>query len=169
MSERMTIRKWIWVWEFDKEEQWLNTMAQQGWVLDRVGFCRYEFVKCEPGEYIVRLEMREHDEAYLSFMADTGAEYVGRMAKWIYFRRKTELGAFDIFSDLDSRLAHLKRISWMLRFLGIANLAIGLANSVNPVVDLGWVNLLCATLLMYGLGRIEGKQEALEKDRLLME
>lgn len=169
MSERMTIRKWIWVWEFDKEEQWLNTMAQQGWVLDRLGFCRYEFVKCEPGEYIVRLEMREHDEAYLSFMADTGAEYVGRMAKWIYFRRKTELGAFDIFSDLDSRLAHLKRISWMLRFLGIANLAIGLANSVNPVVDLGWVNLLCATLLMYGLGRIEGKQEALEKDRLLME
>ena len=169
MSERMTIRKWIWVWEFDKEEQWLNTMAQQGWVLDRVGFCRYEFVKCEPGEYIVRLEMREHDEAYLSFMTDTGAEYVGRMAKWIYFRRKAELGAFDIFSDLDSRLAHLKRISWMLRFLGIANLAIGLANSVNPVVDLGWVNLLCATLLMYGLGRIEGKQEALEKDRLLME
>lgn len=169
MSERMTIRKWIWVWEFDKEEQWLNTMAQQGWVLDRLGFCRYEFVKCEPGEYIVRLEMREHDEAYLSFMADTGAEYVGRMAKWIYFRRKTELGAFDIFSDLDSRLAHLKRISWMLRFLGIANLAIGLANSVNPVVDLGWVNLLCATLLMYGLGRIEGKQEALEKDGLLME
>ena len=169
MSERMTIRKWIWVWEFDKEEQWLNTMAQQGWVLDRLGFCRYEFVKCEPGEYIVRLEMREHDEAYLSFMADTGAEYVGRMAKWIYFRRKAELGAFDIFSDLDSRLAHLKRISWMLRFLGIANLAIGLANSVNPVVDLCWVNLLCATLLMYGLGRIEGKQEALEKDRLLME
>ena len=169
MSERMTIRKWIWVWDFDKEEQWLNTMAQQGWVLDRLGFCRYEFVKCEPGEYIVRLEMREHDEGYLSFMADTGAEYVGRMVKWIYFRRKAELGAFDIFSDLDSRLAHLKRISWTLRFLGIANLAIGLANSMNPVVDLGWVNLLCATLLMYALGRIEGKKEALEQDRLLIE
>ena len=131
MSERMTVKKWIWVWDFDKEERWLNSMAQQGWVLDRVVFCRYEFVRCEPGEYIVRLEMREHDEGYLSFMADTGAEYVGRMAKWIYFRRKTELGAFDIFSDLDSRLAHLKRISWMLRFLGIANLAIGLAVSMN--------------------------------------
>ena len=90
MSERMTIKKWIWVWDFDKEEQWLNSMAQQGWVLDRVGFCRYEFVRCEPGEYIVRLEMREHDEGYLSFMSDTGAEYVGRVVKWIYFRRKAE-------------------------------------------------------------------------------
>ena len=169
MSERMTIRKWIWVWEFDKEEQWLNTMAQQGWVLDRVGFCRYEFVRCEPGEYIVRLEMREHDEGYLSFMADTGAEYVGRMVKWIYFRRKAEYGPFDIFSDLDSRLAHLKKISWMLRFVGFANLLIGLVNALNPVVNMGWINLLGATLLMYALGRIEGKEEALERDRLLME
>ncbi len=169
MSERMTVKKWIWVWDFDKEERWLNTMAQQGWVLDRLGFCRYEFVRCEPGEYIVRLEMREHDEGYLSFMADTGAEYVGRMVKWIYFRRKAEYGPFDIFSDLDSRLAHLKKISWMLRFVGFANLLIGLVNALNPVVNMGWINLLCATLLMYALGRIEGKEEALERDRLLME
>ena len=169
MSERMTVKKWIWVWDFDKEERWLNTMAQQGWVLDRLGFCRYEFVRCEPGEYIVRLEMREHDEGYLSFMADTGAEYVGRMVKWIYFRRKAEFGPFDIFSDLDSRLEHLKKISWMLRFVGFANLLIGLVNTLNPVVNMGWINLLCATLLMYALGRIEGKEEALERDRLLME
>lgn len=169
MSERMTVKKWIWVWDFDKEERWLNTMAQQGWVLDRLGFCRYEFVRCEPGEYIVRLEMREHDEGYLSFMADTGAEYVGRMVKWIYFRRKAEYGPFDIFSDLDSRLEHLKKISWMLRFVGFANLLIGLVNALNPVVNMGWINLLCATLLMYALGRIEGKEEALEQDRLLME
>ena len=165
----MTVKKWIWVWDFDKEERWLNTMAQQGWVLDRLGFCRYEFVRCEPGEYIVRLEMREHDEGYLSFMADTGAEYVGRMVKWIYFRRKAEYGPFDIFSDLDSRLEHLKKISWMLRFVGFANLLIGLVNALNPVVNMGWINLLCATLLMYALGRIEGKEEALERDRLLME
>ena len=169
MSERMTIKKWIWVWDFDKEEQWLNSMAQQGWVLDRVGFCRYEFVRCGPGEYIVRLEMREHDEGYLSFMSDTGAEYVGRVVKWIYFRRKAEFGPFDIFSDLDSRLEHLKRISSTLRVVGIANLVIGLANSLNPVVNMGWINLLCATLLMYALGRIEGKEESLERERLLME
>ena len=169
MSERMTIKKWIWVWDFDKEEQWLNSMAQQGWVLDRVGFCRYEFVRCEPGEYIVRLEMREHDEGYLSFMSDTGAEYVGRVVKWIYFRRKAEFGPFDIFSDLDSRLEHLKRISSTLRVVGIANLVIGLANSLNPVVNMGWINLLCATLLMYALGRIEGKEESLERERLLMQ
>ena len=167
--ERKIVKKWIWIWEFDKEERWLNTMAQQGWVLDKLGFCRYEFVRCEPGAYTVRLEMREHDEAYLSFMADTGAEYVGRMMKWIYFRKKTEDGPFELFSDLESRISYLDKMCRLLRGVGLANLLIGLANSINPYAALGWVNLLGATLLMYALGRIEGKKEALEKDRLLME
>ena len=161
--ERKIVKKWFWVWEFDKEERWLNQMAQEGWVLDRLGFCRYEFVRCEPGEYIVRLEMRDHDEAYLGFMAETGAEYVGRMAKWIYFRKKAELGQFDIFSDLDSRMNHLKRIETMLRGIGIAVLVLGLIPPRNPACLLG------GALMMYALGRIEGKKEALEYDRLLME
>ena len=169
MSERKTIRKWMWVWEFDKEEQWLNTMAQSGWVLDGTGFCKYHFVRCEPGEYTVRLEMREHDEAYLHFMEETGAEYVGRVMNWIYFRKKTADGEFDIFSDIDSRVNHLNKICKMLTAAGFANLAIGLGNSFNPVLNIGWLNLLCATLLMYALGRIQGKKEALEQKRNLME
>lgn len=167
--ERKIVKKWIWIWEFDKEEQWLNTMAQQGWVLDKTGFCRYEFVHCEPGEYTVRLEMREHDEAYLSFTAETGAEYVGRVMKWIYFRKKTELGPFELFSDLESRVTYLDQMCRMLRGVGIANLLIGVSNTLTIAHPVAMVNLLAATLLMYALGRIEGKKEALEKERLLME
>ena len=161
--ERKRIKKCFWVWQFEEEERWLNTMALEGWVLDRVGFFGYEFLRCEPGEYTVRLEMHDHDEAYLNFMAETGAEYVGRIVKWLYFRKKTELGAFDIFSDLDSRLNHLKRIGTMLRGVGLAVLVIGLVPPRNPVC------LIAGAVLMYALGRIEGKKEALEKDRLLME
>ena len=84
--ERKRIKKCFWVWQFEEEERWLNTMALEGWVLDRVGLFGYEFLRCEPGEYTVRLEMHDHDEAYLNFMAETGAEYVGRIVKWVYFR-----------------------------------------------------------------------------------
>ena len=55
MAEIKTIRKWFWVWDFEKEERWLNDMAESGWALVSVGFCRYSFERCEPGEYIVRL------------------------------------------------------------------------------------------------------------------
>jgi len=167
--ERKTIRKWFWVWEFDKEEQWLNTMAQSGWVLDSVGFCKYNFVKCEPGEYTVRLEMHDPDDEYVAFMEETGAEYIGRMVKWIYFRKKALDGPFEIFSDIDSRISQLDKISKLTAALGFANLAIGLANSFNPVTNVGWVNLIVCAVLMYGLGRIHSKKEVLEKERMVRE
>ena len=167
--ERKIVKKWVWVWDFDKEERWLNTMAQQGWVLDKLGFCRYEFVRCAPGAYTVRLEMREHDEGYLSFMADTGAEYVGRMVKWIYFRKKTELGQFDLFSDTESRIKHLDNMCRMLRAVGFANLLMGVVNTLTIAHPVSRLNLLAATVLMYALGRIAGKKEAVQRDRLLME
>ncbi len=168
MENSKTIHKWYWVWDFEKEEEWLNEMAMNGWVLESVGWCTYHFVRCEPGEYSVRLEMHPYDEEYVYFMKDTGAEYVGRMMMWIYFRRKTADGPFDLFSDIDSKIAHLNRIGKMLAAIGSANLVIGIANSVSPS-RLGWVNLLCATVLMYGLGRIHGKKEDLERERLLHE
>ena len=164
-----TVHKWFWAWEFEKEEQWLNGMAQSGWLLDRVGFCTYHFVPCEPGEYTIRLEMRGTDEDYLTFMQETGAEYVGRVFQWIYFRKKAELGAFDLFSNMDSKIYHLDKIGKSLAALGALNLLIGMVNTLNPRVGIGWVNLLCATLLMYGLGRIHGEKEGLEKERFLRE
>lgn len=168
MKEGKTVRKWFWAWDFEKEERWLNEMTLSGWLLDQVGWCKYRFVPCEPGAYTIRLEMHEKDDAYLQFMADTGAEYVGRMVQWIYFRKKTEDGEFDLFSDLDSRIAHLSKIGKALGAIGAANLCIGIANTFSSG-DLGWINLLCATVLMYGLGRIHGKEEYLKQDRLLHE
>lgn len=168
MSERKVVRKWIWAWEFEEEEQWLNQMAAAGWVLDQVGFCRYEFVRCEPDEYTVRLEMRDKDDAYVAFMEETGAEYIGRMMKWIYFRKKATDGAFDIFSDMDSRMKHLEKIILLIKGCTILNLVVGVANSLNPV-HMGWLNLLVATLLAYGWGRLQGKREALKKEQMLHE
>ena len=168
MESRKTIRKWFWVWSFEKEENWLNEMAMNGWALESVGFGSYTFKRSEPGEYSVRLEMHPYDEAYLSFMEETGAEYVGRMMMWIYFRKKTADGPFDLFSDIDSKINHLDRIGKILAIIGGANLLIGLANTFSPA-RMGWVNLLCSTLLMYSLGRIHGKKEALEKERMLHE
>ena len=89
MKDRMTIRRWYWVWEFEKEEDWLQEMAMSGWVLDKVGYATYHFVRCEPGEYNVRLELHAVDDAYVSVMEETGAEYLGRMMMWVYFRKKT--------------------------------------------------------------------------------
>ena len=143
-----TIRKWFMVWDFEKEEEWLNEMALSGWVLDGVGFCSYHFSRCEPGEYTVRLEMHPQDEPYLQFMRDTGAEYVGRMLQWIYFRKKTTEGSFDLFSDIDSRIAHLNKIGRMLSLVGAANL-------IDPWACQRIIEALPAVLDKYGIHTLQ--------------
>ena len=138
MSERKTIHRVFWEWDFEKEERWLNEMAMNGWALEKAYFATYIFAPCEPGEYIFRMEMNSNKD-YRSFVEGLGAEYVGSCVTWMYFRRKAELGAFDLFSDM----------------LGGRTISI--------------INLLCAALLSYGLGRIHGKKESLESERLLHE
>ncbi len=172
MRETMTKYRWFWVWDFEKEERWLNEMAADGWALLEVGFCRYVFEKTESNEYTIRMEMHQADDDYIAFMEDTGAQYIGRVVQWIYFRKRSELGSFDIFSDLDSRLSHLCRIHNMVLTLGAANLVIGVVNlltgrSINGFVAA--INLLVATMLMYGVGRLKGKIEYLENERRIRE
>lgn len=167
--ETKTVRKVFAVWDFDKEEEWLNSMAQEGWTLTKVGFCKYVFERTEPGEYIIRLEMHDYEDDYISFMRDTGAEYVGRVLQWLYFRKKAEIGEFELFSDIDSRIAHLNRISCVLIGLGFANVVVSFACGVNGADIVGRINLLCACVIFYGLGRVHGKKEALERERRIRE
>ena len=139
-----------------------------GWALSSVGWCTYRFERCEPGEYTFRLEMHRDDPSYVSFLEETGAEYVGRIFQWVYFRRKTELGRFDLFSDIDSRVEHLRRIYKAVLAIGTANLLIGIAGSFSGN-GLGWLNLLVCTVLMYGAGRVRGKIDYYEDERALRE
>jgi Protein of unknown function (DUF2812). len=168
MSEEKTVRRWWWVWDYEKEEKWLNVQALEGWTLKDAGFCRYTFEKTEPGEYFIGLEMRASDDKeYEAFINDVGAENCGRCVNWHYYRRKTELGPFEVFSSVDSKLEHMHRIDRMLIIGGCLNLGIGLINTLNG--HLGWINLLCAGLLAYALGRINGKEDELKKQKELCE
>ena len=167
--ETKTVYRLFAEWSFDKEEEWINSMAQEGWTLKKVGFCKYEFERTEPGEYITRLALHDADEEYMELMRESGAEYVGRVLQWLYFRKKAELGEFELFSDIDSRIAHLNRISCVLIGLGFAIVAVSFACGVNSADIAGRINLLCACVIFYGLGRVHGKKEALERERRIRE
>lgn len=116
-----TIKKWFWAWDFDKEEQWLNDMAAKGLAMvDHTGIIGYQFEECAPDEYIYRLELLEDDpqsekgQEYVAFLEETGAEKIGQYMRWCYFRRKAELGGFDLFSDFDSRMKHISRVQGLV-------------------------------------------------------
>jgi len=119
---------------FEQEEKWLNEMAAKGMLLTDVGFCRYVFEEGTPGKYIYRLEMLEntptHPEsvAYIKFVEETGAEQVGSIMRWVYFRKKAVDGPFDLYSDLGSKLKHYRRIHAICNIMIPLELLIGAIN-----------------------------------------
>ena len=182
---RITKYRWYWAWEFEKEEKWLNEMAAQGWALVSVGYCRYEFEPCEPGSCAVRLELLNstpgsvEGQQYISFVEDTGAQYVGHVMRWAYFRKNVADGAFDLYSDLDSRITHLGRITALLLPLLILNIGNTFSQTANALAThnewsafpgaVAAAAALVSILLGYGLYRINRMRMTLVKERQLRE
>lgn len=129
--------KWKPFIDYEKEESWLNHMSQQGWHLKQYTWCRYVFERGEPGKYIYRLEFLKnlpgHSESlqYIQFLEDSGIEVVSTYFRWIFMRRPAELGAFDVFSDISSKIEHYKKIRLLLGIVCFFNLYIGITNSLH--------------------------------------
>lgn len=179
---RKTVRKWFWAWDFDKEEKWLNDMAAKGLALVSTGFCRYTFEECTPGEYNVRIELLDNlpgsveSQQYIKFIEDTGAEWIGSYMRWVYFRRKTDNGEFNLYSDNMSRIKHLNRVLLLLGVIGIAEIGIGLSN-ITMYFGMGtklnlYMGLLCVAVglfLAFGCLRLYSKRRKLKKQQSLFE
>lgn len=182
---RKKMHKWFWAWDFDKEEKWLNKMADMGWSLVSCHYISYEFEKTEPQAYTYRIELLENhinhaeSQAYLEFLEETGAEQIGSWIRWVYLRKKRELGTFELFSDFDSRITHLKRINYFILPLGLLNLANGINNLSwafrdSNILSPGnfWIGMLCiaiALLACIGCLKIYRKIEKLKKERQIYE
>lgn len=180
---RRTIHKVFLVWNFDKEEKWLNEMAAKGLCLVSVGFCKYEFEDCEPGEYKICLQLLENlpgypeSQKYIEFLESTGAEHVGSCMRWVYFRKKTASGEFELFSDNASRVKYLSTVINFIAVLTIANLLAGISNvlligmgmEVTPINYLGFLNIALAIWGMLGNIRLIKKRKKMKQDCQLYE
>lgn len=179
---RQTIRKWFWAWDFDKEEKWLNDMAAKGLVLVAIGFCKYTFEECTPGEYNVCIELLDNlpsngeSRQYIKFIEETGAEYLGSYMRWVYFRRKTDDGEFNLYSDNASRITHLNRVLLLLGVVCAMNLGIAVSNIVlhyeSGITANLYSGILCLAvglLLAFGCLRLHLKKQKLKKQQGLFE
>ncbi|NTV90773.1 MAG: DUF2812 domain-containing protein [Clostridiales bacterium] len=128
---------WKPYWNHESEEVWLNEMSSKGFALLDYSWCRYVFEDAPKGEYTYRIELLEnspsHPEscAYINFLAETGIEYVAKYMRWVYFRRKSSEGEFDLFSDAESRIAHYKRIIRLWVIVMAMNVFAVLINFIN--------------------------------------
>ncbi len=177
-----TVRRLYFVWDFEKQAKWLSDMAEKGLYLISVGFGRFDFEEGEPGRYTYRMEWLRHrpgsgeSVSYIRFLEETGAEYVAAFKHWVYFRKQTAEGAFDLYSDLDSRLNHLKRlITLMLCLIPLLLPAIALNAWVwiklqeTPNAVMAGALAVFLLFMTSGLYKIARKYRRLKNERILHE
>lgn len=101
--------------DFEREENWLNEMLAKGLHFVGYSFPKYAFEEGKPGEYIYRIELLNQlpchieSKAYIDFVEDTGAECIDTFWRWVYFRRKTSDGPFDLYTDHSAKIRHYQR------------------------------------------------------------
>ena len=151
---------------YENEERWLNNMAAKGLALTDYSWCRYVFEDAPKGEYIYRLELLEHtvthpeSQSYIAFLNETGVEFVASYMRWVYFRKKASDGPFDLYSDIDSKITHYRRVSALWLVLACGELLIGSSNVIVGTLDspvtfaniIGGCFLLTMGFIFLGIG-----------------
>lgn len=146
--------KFRWFYNTDKETEWLNRMAEQGWAM--TGFCLgfYRFERCEPGEYIYQIDMTNEmfgvSEKYRQFMEETGAEIVCAWGFFVFLRRKAKEGAFELYTDVESSIGHYTKILNLFETASVMQagcVVSGIYCVVLQYNTFGWTIALAAGLL----------------------
>lgn len=110
----------------DKEIVWLNKMAAKGYAMTGFFAGFYTFEKCEPGEYVYQVDFGDRffkvSNDYREFMEETGIEIVQTWGFWVILRKKADEGAFELYTDVDSQIAHYTKIRNMFKIVAILDI-----------------------------------------------
>lgn len=128
MSGATVVRyKLHFVWEDEKEEQWLRAMARQGLHLVKANqMCRYVFRVGAPEDVVYRLDYlprARKDASYFQLFEDAGWEHAWACTGWQYWRKPAGGGEPEIFTDRQSKVAKLRRVREIMAAMGIASTA----------------------------------------------
>ena len=145
------------VWNFftiaqwEEEEQWLNSMARNGWNLVRTDFLvRYVFERGTAGEYLYKLDLPDNlergmdEQQYCDFLKECEIDVVCRQKQWLFLRKKAADGPFNEKGDNLSRLKMtnkaydyaIRTLSTLLRVFTLQLCAVILLQAVVTNFDL---------------------------------
>lgn len=100
--------------DIEKEENWLNGMAEKGWLCTHVSSLNfYEFEKRAQSDHVIRIDYqsfksKEAKERYIELYKEYGWQYLG--GGYLHYWLKPADGRDDLFSDRSSKKAYLNRL-----------------------------------------------------------
>ena len=121
----------------ERIEEQANRMAKEGWLLEKFGSLFSTYRRGAPSEYEYRVQVKEAGIDRLTYIAELtefGIEEVGGVGDLLILRKKADGTPFELYSDLDSRIAQQKKAVRYLR--------------AGLLLSLGWMSITLMNILM---------------------
>ena len=110
----------------DKETRWLNDMSDQGWAMNGFFAGFYRFEPCEKGKYSYQIDFGNEffsvSDDYREFMSDSDIEIIQSWGFWVFLRKLSSEGEFQLYTDVDSQIEHYKKIRNMFKAVTVIEL-----------------------------------------------
>lgn len=165
--------------DYEKEEQWVNEMADRGWNLKKNVVGYFVFEKGTPGQYIYRNEfVNRKSKDYFEFLDTMNIECVYRFGGWAYYRKPKSEGTFELFSDTTSKISYLKSMNRIFILLLLLNIMAGLYNlsigTWGPSVRLfnasvGCMNFIVSIMACISIIKNENRKKRLKENLHIFE
>ena len=127
--------------DFEKEEQWLEQMAKEGYHLQNT-FLGYYFQKGEPEKATIKIDFRMFKKKedfidYCTMFEDGGWKHLaGTKSSGVqYFKKMDDTVGDEIFSDNHSKAARYKRLANMFFELAISYLPLLVVFYLIDIID----------------------------------
>jgi hypothetical protein len=137
-----------------KQEAWLEAQARRGLRLVRPGLFNFTFAQGAPADEKYRLDFQmlrgAARQEYLALFRDAGWEFLGEVANRYYFRARPDAMSPEIFSDVDSRKARIRR---QMQFAGLltASLLLQVSIAVSRLMEGATNNVPIMTVVLAGM------------------
>ena len=125
----------------ERIEEQANRMAKEGWLPEKFGSLFSTYRRGKAGEYEYRVQVKEAGMdrlTYVAELAEFGIEEVGGVGDLLVLRKKADGSPFELYSDLDSRIAQQKKAVRYLRgglILSCCWMSIVLMNVVTTLMN----------------------------------
>lgn len=110
----------------DKETEWLNAQAKEGYVLTGFFAGLYSFDACTPGKYEHQIDFGDGffsvSNKYREFMTEMGIEIVQCWGPWVFLRKEVSEEPFQLYTDLDSMVEHYTKIRNLFKIVTLVEL-----------------------------------------------
>lgn len=139
--------------EFEKEENWLNEMSENGMELIKAGFIWYTFRPREKDKYQYKIMFYDKAKSgpewddFMEILSESGIEVVSRYFNWLYLKKENDGTPFQLFNTVREELAHVNKIKQISTLLLIIE-SLVLASELITMIDSGHIYLTLPTVMV---------------------